>query len=93
VPDKALRYEEAVPAIVLEAAMATPMPTSDMTVADVLEQWPETVSVFQEFKLACVGCVMAPFDTMIDIADIYKMDLQEIMTALNQAIISTRSNE
>ena len=73
--------------------MSTPMPTSDMTVADVLEQWPETVPVFQELKLACVGCVMAPFDTMADIADIYKMDLQEIMSALRQAIKSAGSNE
>ena len=73
--------------------MATPMPTSDMTVADVLEQWPETVPVFQEFKLACVGCVMAPFDTMVDVADIYKMDLHEILAALHQAIVLTRSSE
>ena len=73
--------------------MATPIPTSDMTVADVLEQWPETVPVFQEFRLACVGCVMAPFDTMVDIADIYKIDLQEIMAALHQTIVLAGSSE
>ena len=47
--------------------MVTPLPNSNMTVAEVLEKWPETFTVFQEFKTACVGCVMAPFDTIDDV--------------------------
>ena len=58
------------------------MPTNDMTVAEVLERWPETVSVFQDLKTACVGCAMAPFDTMADVAQNYDMELAELMTAL-----------
>ena len=61
-------------------------PKSDMTVAEILEQWPETVSVFQEFKTACVGCVMAPFDTMVDVARTYELDLNQMMKALNLTI-------
>jgi hypothetical protein len=30
---------------------------------------------------------------MVDIADIYKMDLQEIMAALHQAIVLAKSSE
>lgn len=62
------------------------LPTSDMTVAEILESWPETVSVFQEFKTACVGCVMAPFDTMKDVARIYELELSEIMEALYRVV-------
>jgi hybrid cluster-associated redox disulfide protein len=61
-------------------------PKEDMTVAEVLEQWPVTVSVFQEFKTACVGCVMAPFDTMVDVAQTYELDLNQVMEALSLAI-------
>lgn len=68
--------------------MATPLPTSNMTVAEVLDKWPETVAVFQEFKTACVGCVMAPFDTMADVARIYEMDLPALLEALH-AVVST----
>lgn len=68
--------------------MATSFPTSNMTVAEVLEKWPETVAVFQEFKTACVGCVMAPFDTMADVARIYEMDLPALLEALH-AVVST----
>ena len=66
--------------------MASSLPTSDMTVAEILESWPETVSVFQDFKTACVGCVMAPFDTMIDVAQIYDLELSEIMEALHSVV-------
>jgi hybrid cluster-associated redox disulfide protein len=61
------------------------MPTDEMTVAEVLEKWPGTVSVFQELKTACVGCAMAPYDTLADVARIYDMDLSGIMTALQDA--------
>ncbi len=68
--------------------MQNQLPTSDMVVADVLEKWPETVPVFQELKMACVGCAMAPFDTLDDVATIYKVDLSQFMETLNQAINS-----
>lgn len=66
--------------------MATPMPTTNMTVAEILERWPGTVSVFQELKTACVGCTMAQFDTMVDVAQIYELELSDVMAALNTSV-------
>ena len=66
--------------------MAATNLTSNMTVAEVLERWPETVSVFQDYKTACVGCSMAPFDTMVDVAREYALELPEIMAALDRAV-------
>ena len=66
--------------------MPATQPTQHMTVAEVLEAWPETVEVFQSLKTACVGCVMAPFDTLADVARIYELELEAIMEALRQAI-------
>lgn len=66
--------------------MRTSQPTKEMTVADILEQWPETAAVFQEFKTACVGCVMAPFDTMADVARTYELELGQIMEAIYMTI-------
>ena len=62
------------------------MPTSDMTVVEVLEKWPGTVSVFQDLKTACVGCAMAPYDTLADVAREYDIDLNDIMMALHDAV-------
>lgn len=73
--------------------MVRSLPTSDMTVAEILESWPETVPVFQDFKTACVGCVMAPFDTMVDVARIYELELSEIMEALHRAVETADQKE
>ena len=59
--------------------------TNRMFVADVLEKWPETAAVFQRFKTACVGCAMAPFDTIADVARIYELNGQAFLKALRQA--------
>ena len=67
-----------------------PTPTSRMTVAEVLEQWPETVPVFQQLKTDCVGCAMAPFDTISDVAAIYEIDLSNLLETLTTAIIDGR---
>lgn len=58
----------------------------DLTVADVLERWPKTVAAFQQLKTACVGCTMAPFDTLRDVANIYHLDLDVVMAAMREAI-------
>ncbi len=73
--------------------MATTSLTDNMTVAEVLELWPETVAVFQEFKTACVGCVMAPFDTMADVARIYELELPELMAALHRVVLAEEREE
>ncbi len=73
--------------------MATPLPNSNMTVAEVLEIWPETVTVFQEFKTACVGCVMAPFDTIDDVARIYEMELSVLIEALDAVVSAGGQSE
>lgn len=61
--------------------------TSEMTVEFILEQWPETAVFFtQELKTACVGCPIAPFDTLEDVARIYDFDLNEILSQLLEVI-------
>lgn len=42
-----------------------------MSVADVLERWPELIPTFLEHRMACVGCSMAAFETLQDAARIY----------------------
>jgi hybrid cluster-associated redox disulfide protein len=69
--------------------MITTVPTKDMTVTEVLEKWPNTVTVFQDYKTACVGCSMAPFDTMVDVAREYNLELAEILAALEKAVANS----
>lgn len=43
-------------------------------VSAVLEHWPQTIPVFLEHGMACVGCPMAAFETLEEAAAIYGLD-------------------
>ncbi|HEY9566521.1 MAG TPA: DUF1858 domain-containing protein [Thalassobaculum sp.] len=44
-----------------------------MTLADVMERWPQTVPVFNRRRMACPGCVMARFMTLAEAARSYSV--------------------
>lgn len=44
---------------------------SDVTVAQVLKLRPAAAIVFVRRGMACVGCSMAPFETLSDVAAVY----------------------
>ncbi len=60
--------------------------TADLTAAEVMDRWPETIPVFFRYQMACVGCLMAPFETLADVAAIYGLDLECLMDELRQTI-------
>ena len=59
--------------------------TSTMIVADVLKRWPQTVPVFQKYRMGCVGCAMAPFETLAEAAAIYQLSLPHFLEDLQIA--------
>jgi hybrid cluster-associated redox disulfide protein len=63
----------------------TPL-AADLTVAEVMDRWPETVPIFFRYRMACVGCPIAPFETLADVAAIYGLDMQCLVNELRQAI-------
>lgn len=66
--------------------------TADLSVADVMERWPNTIKVFLRYQTACVGCEMAPFETIASAADVYKLPLQLFLADLQQAVELTPSS-
>jgi hybrid cluster-associated redox disulfide protein len=59
-----------------------------LLVADVLSRWPQTAPVFLRRRLACVGCSLARFEQVADVAAIYDLDLAAFLQELQQAIES-----
>lgn len=57
-----------------------------LTVDDVMRRWPQTLPVFVRLKLNCVGCDMAPFETLADVASTYGLPLDELISLLAQAV-------
>jgi hybrid cluster-associated redox disulfide protein len=66
--------------------MEHPPLTGDLTVAEVLTRWPQAIQVFFRHRMACVGCTMAPFDTIADAAAIYGLPLSFLLSELHQVI-------
>lgn len=41
---------------------------ADVSVGDIMSRWPETIGVFLDFRLHCVGCPISGFHTFADAA-------------------------
>ncbi|HEX7968370.1 MAG TPA: DUF1858 domain-containing protein [Stellaceae bacterium] len=55
------------------------------TVERLLRAQPETARVFLRRKMACVGCVMSPFETVGEVARIYGIAEGELLADLAAA--------
>lgn len=60
--------------------------TENLFVADVLDRWPQTIPVFMRHRMACVGCTMAPFETLAEATTIYGMPTDRFVNELREAI-------
>lgn len=57
--------------------------TKDMTIGEVVRQYPESVAVLMGFGMGCVGCPSAQAETIEEAAMVHGLDLEKLMTALN----------
>ena len=71
--------------------MEQPKLEADLIVADVLAHWPQTIPVFLRRRMACVGCPIAPFETLAEVAAIYNLDLTCFLNELEQALDQTET--
>lgn len=62
--------------------------TAGMTVLDIVSQYPATVAVFRSYDEQagdCICCQML-FETVLNVAESYQLNLTELLTKLNGAI-------
>lgn len=59
---------------------------AQLTVAELLARWPQTIPVFLHHQMACVGCVMSPFETLADAAASYGIPLPQFIGELQETI-------
>ncbi|WP_417268189.1 DUF1858 domain-containing protein [Celeribacter baekdonensis] len=58
----------------------------DLTLEDLMAQWPATIPVFLRHKMLCVGCLVTPFHTLQDACAEYRLDLVGFVVELEAAI-------
>jgi hybrid cluster-associated redox disulfide protein len=64
-----------------------PKPEFDKLPVDtIMEQWPETIRVFLDHRMACVGCPIGAFHTLEDAAYEYGLTLDFLEEEIRRAI-------
>ena len=61
------------------------------TVEELLHQLPQATTVFIHYQTACVGCTLARFCTLDDVAKIYEIELPELFGALLQGVTKSKA--
>ncbi len=56
----------------------------NMTVERLLQLWPQTARVFIDKRMACVGCPVAGFETIEEVAAIYEQDPESFVQTLKR---------
>jgi len=57
--------------------------TKDMTIGEVVRQYPESVAVLMSFGMGCVGCPSAQAETLEEAAMVHGLNLEDLMAKLN----------
>jgi len=60
--------------------------TTDMSITEILQKYPETHPVFQKNNLGCIGCLAASFETVEDGLRAHKLDVEKVMAELNDVV-------
>nr|MBC7245413.1 DUF1858 domain-containing protein [Chloroflexota bacterium] len=62
------------------------MITKDMSIGEAVEKYPETIVVFLQHGLGCLGCAVARFENIEQGAKAHGIDVDALIRDLNDAI-------
>ena len=62
------------------------MITKDMSIMEVVTNYPDTVPVFMQSGMGCIGCAAAHFENIEQGALAHGLDDDELITALNDVV-------
>ena len=60
--------------------------TKEMGIMDIVQNYPETVEVFQKFGMGCIGCAAAHFEKLEAGAKFHGIDIDAMVDAMNEIV-------
>ncbi len=60
--------------------------TKDMGIMDVVQKYPDTVEVFVNAGMGCLGCAAAHFENIEQGASAHGIDIDALMEGLNKVV-------
>ncbi|MDF1557799.1 MAG: DUF1858 domain-containing protein [ANME-2 cluster archaeon] len=58
--------------------------TADMKIEEIVAKYPQTIGVFFQYGLGCVGCHAASFESLAQGATMHGIDLDAMLKDLNE---------
>lgn len=62
------------------------MITREMTIAEIIAKYPQTMQVFRDFGLDCMECQIADYEEIQHGAGVHNVDIEQLLKALNKTI-------
>lgn len=62
------------------------MITRDMVIQEIVVKYPQTLPIFGQFNMGCLGCSGALFETLEQGASAHGIDVDAMLKALNDKI-------
>lgn len=60
--------------------------TKEMSIIDIVQQYPQSLEVFAKYGLGCVGCAAARFENLEAGAKVHGFDPDEMVAEINALI-------
>jgi len=58
----------------------------DLVIAEVLQRWPKTAEIFNQYNTACVGCPISEYCTMATAVEAYGLDGPSFLADMKKTI-------
>jgi hybrid cluster-associated redox disulfide protein len=71
------------PSFYLKGAL---MINKDMLIGEIVRRHPETLAVFEKYKLTCFECQIADYEALEHGADVHHVNVELLLDELNRAI-------
>jgi hybrid cluster-associated redox disulfide protein len=60
--------------------------SKEMTIGEIVRNYPECVEVLMNFGMGCVGCPSAQAETLEEAGRVHGIDVEQLIKALNEAV-------
>jgi hybrid cluster-associated redox disulfide protein len=67
--------------------------TKDMSIGEIVQQYPQTIEVFLRHGLMCFGCAIARFENIEQGASAHGIAIEPLIQDLNAAVVAPATPE
>jgi len=67
--------------------------SKDMPISEIVRKYPQTVKVFLQHGLMCIGCAAARFENLEQGATAHGIDVEALVKDLNAAVEDSNGNK